>query len=264
MSEENVELVRTYFNVWNAGDMEGLRELYDPDAAMEATPDWPEPGPFVGRDAVMEQLNQARAAFESDSLEFLSDPVAVGEQVIVRTGWHGFGRGPQSDMEWTNVITIRAGRFINVQYIWDHAEALEAVGLWSRPPTRRTRPQPARAGRGSSGSSPPRPRRDACPAGAVGSFVRGTRLEGPAARGVGCWGAGRRTGVDSRSGSRSFRRPRRIVREGSRRPASCCGCARRGCGGDGHRRAARGRGRLAQLGPGGGWPSYGRRPPAFL
>jgi ketosteroid isomerase-like protein len=69
-----------------------------------------------------------RAAFDSDSLD-LSDLVAVGDRVIVRTGWHGSGRGPQSDMEWTNVITIRDGRIINVQYFWDHAEALEAAGL---------------------------------------------------------------------------------------------------------------------------------------
>ena len=129
MSQENVELVRNYFRVWNAGDMEGVRELYDPDAVMEAAPDWPEPGPFVGRDAVMQQLSQARAAFDSDSTELLSDPVAVGDRVIARVGWHGLGRGPQSDMEWTTVSTIRDGRILKVQYFWDHAEALEAAGL---------------------------------------------------------------------------------------------------------------------------------------
>jgi ketosteroid isomerase-like protein len=59
----------------------------------------------------------------------MSDLVAVGERVIVRTGWHGVGQGPQSHMEWTNVFTIRDGRIINVQYFWDHAEALESVGL---------------------------------------------------------------------------------------------------------------------------------------
>jgi ketosteroid isomerase-like protein len=129
MSEENVEVVRTFLKAWNAGDMEGVREMYDPDAVMEVAPDWPEPGPFVGRDAVMQQLDQARAAFDSDSVEFLSDLVAVGDRVIVRIGWHGFGFGPQSDMEWTNVFTIRDGQFINVKYFWDHAEALEAAGL---------------------------------------------------------------------------------------------------------------------------------------
>ena len=30
MSEENVEIVRRGFEVWNAGDMDALRELYDP------------------------------------------------------------------------------------------------------------------------------------------------------------------------------------------------------------------------------------------
>ena len=110
MSQENVEIVRTYFKVWNAGDMEGVRELYDPDVVMEVSPDRPEPGPFVGRNAVMQQLNQARAAFDGDSVESLSDLVAVGDRVIVRTGWHGFGHGPQSDMEWTNVFTtVTAG-----------------------------------------------------------------------------------------------------------------------------------------------------------
>jgi ketosteroid isomerase-like protein len=129
MSQENVEIVRRFFKVWNAGDMEGVRELYDPDAVMAVAPDWPEPGPFVGRDAVMQQLNQARDAFDNDSVELLSDLIAVGDRVIARVGWHGLGRGPQSDMEWTNVFTILDGRLINVQYIWDHAEALEAAGL---------------------------------------------------------------------------------------------------------------------------------------
>jgi ketosteroid isomerase-like protein len=129
MSQENIEVVRTYFKAWNAGDMEGVRELHDPDAVMEAAPDWPEPGPFVGRDAVMQQLSRARDAFDSDSVEFLSDVVAVSDRVIARVGWHGSGRGPQSDMEWTHVSTIRDGRILKAQYFWDHAEALEAAGL---------------------------------------------------------------------------------------------------------------------------------------
>jgi ketosteroid isomerase-like protein len=65
MSQENVEMVRTYLKLWNAGDMEGVRELYDPDAVMEAMPDWPEPGPFIGRDAVMQELNHVRGAQRS-------------------------------------------------------------------------------------------------------------------------------------------------------------------------------------------------------
>ena len=129
MSQENVEIVRSYFKVWNAGDMEGVRELYDPDAVMVVETDWPEPGPFVGRDAVMQQLSKARDAFDSDWAEIVGELVAVDDRVIVRSVWHGVGSGPQSDIEWTNVFTIRDGRFLKVQYLWDHAEALEAAGL---------------------------------------------------------------------------------------------------------------------------------------
>ena len=129
MSQENLEVIRNYVKAWNAGNMEGVRELYDPDAVMEAMPDWPEQGPFVGRDAVIQELNQVRDAFDRDSVEFLSDPVAVGDRVIARTGWHGSGRGPQSDMEWTTVSTIRDGRILKVQYFWDHAKARQAAGL---------------------------------------------------------------------------------------------------------------------------------------
>jgi ketosteroid isomerase-like protein len=129
MSQETVEIVRRYVEVWNAGDMEGVRELLDPGAVMVVVPNWPEPGPFVGRDAVMDHLSKARGAFDSDWLELLSDPRTVDDRVIVRTGWHGVGLGPVSDMEWSTVFTIGDGRILKMQFLWDHAEALEAVGL---------------------------------------------------------------------------------------------------------------------------------------
>jgi ketosteroid isomerase-like protein len=129
MSEENVEVVRKAFAAWNAGNMDAVRELYDPEVIMRAPPGWPEPGPFVGRDAVMQQFKNVRDAFEDDFMEFLSDLVVAGDRVIVRTDWRGSGRGPQSSMEWTVVFTVRNGHIFGVEYFWDHKEALEAAGL---------------------------------------------------------------------------------------------------------------------------------------
>jgi ketosteroid isomerase-like protein len=129
MSEENIELVRAFPKIWNDRNMEGVQELFDPDAVLEVAPDWPEQGPFIGRDAVMGQLNRARATFESDSVEWLGDPVAIGDQVIVRLAWHGLGQGPRSSMQWTAVFTVRHGLFSKLQYFWDHDEALEATRL---------------------------------------------------------------------------------------------------------------------------------------
>jgi ketosteroid isomerase-like protein len=34
MSQENVEIVQAAFAAWNVGDMDALRELYDPDAIL--------------------------------------------------------------------------------------------------------------------------------------------------------------------------------------------------------------------------------------
>jgi ketosteroid isomerase-like protein len=129
MGDPNVELVRTYVDTWNAGDMAGVRELYDPEVIMRVAPDWPEPGPFVGRDAVMRQLNEARAAFEGDWGEIVGEPLAADDRVVVRLTWHGVGRGPHSDMAWTLVFEIRNGLIVGVEYFWDYAEALDAAGL---------------------------------------------------------------------------------------------------------------------------------------
>jgi ketosteroid isomerase-like protein len=131
MSEENVEIVRTYVDTWNSGDMAGMREFYDPDAIMRVAADWPEPGPFVGRDAVMQQLSAARGAFDNEWVEIVGDPLAAGDLVIVRLNWHGTGRGPQSDMEWAVIFSIRNGRISGVEYFWarDYADALKAAGL---------------------------------------------------------------------------------------------------------------------------------------
>ena len=55
MSRENVEIVKAAIAEWNAGDMDGLREVFDPDVIVRLPEGWPEPGPFVGREAVMNQ-----------------------------------------------------------------------------------------------------------------------------------------------------------------------------------------------------------------
>jgi ketosteroid isomerase-like protein len=47
----------------------------------------------------------------------------------VRQVGHGKGRGPEVNAEFTVVCTMRNGKTLVMEYYWDHAEALEAVGL---------------------------------------------------------------------------------------------------------------------------------------
>jgi ketosteroid isomerase-like protein len=129
MSQENVEFVRVGFEAWNAGDMDALRDFLDPDVVQRNPEGWPEPGPLVGREAVMRNWEQARELFDTDTVEPISDFIDAGDQVVVRTTWRGAGRGPEAHLEWTFVVTLRDGRAILQEFFWDHAEALEAVGL---------------------------------------------------------------------------------------------------------------------------------------
>ena len=45
MSQENVEVVRASYEAWNAGDMDAVRALTDPDVLLRHPDGWPEPGP---------------------------------------------------------------------------------------------------------------------------------------------------------------------------------------------------------------------------
>jgi ketosteroid isomerase-like protein len=129
MSRENVEVVRTSYQTWNAGDMVALHEMYDPDAVLvRGLEGWPETVPVVGRDAVIAYFEQLRETWDSDSVEAVSLDDA-GDSVVVRTIWRGVGHGPDLNLEWTVVCTLRRGRIFLLEYFWDHAEALEAVGL---------------------------------------------------------------------------------------------------------------------------------------
>jgi ketosteroid isomerase-like protein len=120
--------MKTYFEVWNSGDMDALRELYDPDVIVRAPKGWPEPGPFVGRDAVLGQWARMRSAFDEDVVE-ASDFMSIANYVVVRMTWHGTGSGPGVDMDVTGTYAVRNGRVFAQEFFWDHAEALKAVGL---------------------------------------------------------------------------------------------------------------------------------------
>jgi ketosteroid isomerase-like protein len=129
MSQENVDVVRRAYEAWNGGDMVAFRELLAPDVIARTPEGWPEPGPFVGREAFLRWCEQLRETWDADALEPISDFIEAGERVAVRQIWHGAGYGPEANLEMTWVGTVRKGKIVFVEFFWDHEEALEAVGL---------------------------------------------------------------------------------------------------------------------------------------
>ena len=105
-----------------------MRDMYDPNIVLHMIPGWPEPGPYAGREAVMRQFAQLRETWDADVGEPISF-VDVGDRVVVGHIWRGFGRGPDANIEMTSIFTFRESRITSLEYFWEHAEALKAVGL---------------------------------------------------------------------------------------------------------------------------------------
>ena len=129
MSQENVKVVRAVFEAWNADDMDAVRDLYDPDVIVRTVEDWPEPGPYVGREAVMRFYGQLRETWDADTNEPVSDFIDVADHVGVRYIWRVTGQGPDANMELTLVFTVRKGKIVYQEFFWDHDEALQTLGL---------------------------------------------------------------------------------------------------------------------------------------
>jgi ketosteroid isomerase-like protein len=123
-----VEIVRAALAAWNAGDMDVVREAMDPNIIVRSIEGWPEPGPFVGREAVMGWFEQVREAWETDAFEPIGF-IDAGDRVVARTVWRGVGHGPESNMDLTIVYTVREGRVFYQEHFWDHAKVLETLGL---------------------------------------------------------------------------------------------------------------------------------------
>ena len=130
MARENVEVVRSIIVAFNAGDMEALRKMLDPDVVIgRELEGWPETGPFVGRDAVMGGWERNREPFGDTATVEPVSIIDAGDRVVVRQIAHVEGRGPALHQEFTTVSTFRNGRIFLIDYFWDYAEALKAVGL---------------------------------------------------------------------------------------------------------------------------------------
>ena len=129
MSREASEVIRAGFDTWNANDMDAYVELLDPDVTWRPPKGWPEPGPYVGRDAVLRQMEQLRKTWDGDVLEPIEDFIVAGDRVLVRVVWRAGGHGPPLNLEVTGIWTVRDGKICGIEFFQDHAEALEAVGL---------------------------------------------------------------------------------------------------------------------------------------
>jgi ketosteroid isomerase-like protein len=130
MSEENVEIVLEYLRGVEANDIEGVAALMDPEITATAVPGWPEPGPFVGRDANLAEIKRLTDWGKSRFTDI--DVVAdEGDWVVVALRWHvrGAGSGISTHFDGAVAVRVKEGRAIEWHNRWSRDGALEAAGL---------------------------------------------------------------------------------------------------------------------------------------
>ena len=133
MSQENVEIVRAAYRTYIAGDRDAYLDFFAED--VEARPDasFPEANPVRGREELKSFLAEIEADWEGGaSGGVITEVFPVGDdRVVTVADWGGRGRASGIDVRssLTSILTIRDGRIVKIEWFFDHAAALQAVGL---------------------------------------------------------------------------------------------------------------------------------------
>ena len=136
MSQENVELVRRLFALWNrtsglgeeAADLAG--EFFDPDVEWHDQPELPGATVHHGIEELGRHLAAAQEALDYDRTDLL-EVLDADPRVLAAYSIHARGRasGTPVERDAFQVYTFRGGRIASVEIFGTRGEALEAAGL---------------------------------------------------------------------------------------------------------------------------------------
>ena len=129
MSQENAELMRAWFECWNATGNPDLSAL-DPGLIYHPRADEPDPSPHVGRDAYEQLLRGFIESFAEIKFDVLKVREA-GDYVVASTVLRCRVRdsGISVNEAYVFVIRVRDGLVVEGWEYRTMEEALEAVGL---------------------------------------------------------------------------------------------------------------------------------------
>jgi ketosteroid isomerase-like protein len=133
MSQENVEVVRAFYDRWDAQDLGPAFELLAPKVEWHTAPTSLSAGRTLhGVKAVLQHMNElldVEAVEEADvTIERIRD---LGEEVLVleREIYVGRTSGVRTEARTGGIYKVVEGRIVRVRGFMSHEEALEAAGL---------------------------------------------------------------------------------------------------------------------------------------
>jgi ketosteroid isomerase-like protein len=131
MSEENVEIVRRFYELSPQDDPGRVTSFFDPQVVVKNTPKSPEARTFVGYTGLQDWITGVQEAIADVRWE-ADDFIPVGEDRVLVPGCvRGRGRATDLPVEVrsASIFTLRDGRIVEVRAYDTMDEALEAAGL---------------------------------------------------------------------------------------------------------------------------------------
>jgi ketosteroid isomerase-like protein len=132
MSQDNVEIVRRYYEAYARGGVDQLMEFWSDDIDHRAaTGGIDDTGPTLGKNAMRKHIGDWIDTFDEFWFEAM-EVIDAGEDRVVaveRFGGRAKLSGVETDQTGAVVLTIREGKIARCREYGTRAEALEAVGL---------------------------------------------------------------------------------------------------------------------------------------
>jgi uncharacterized protein (TIGR02246 family) len=124
----HADVVRELARRWNAGDVEGVLDMYTEDAVMFSGADWPEQTTWHGREGIGSNIEDWRAVWDSTELE-IRRIETFGERVVAEGAWNARGRssGVSGALPVIAMCTVRHGKIASVEWFTDYDTAVAAA-----------------------------------------------------------------------------------------------------------------------------------------
>jgi ketosteroid isomerase-like protein len=130
MSEENVEVVRRWFELFSRGRMEAALRYVDPAIETIEGAELPGAASYSGHAGLAMAYDHWAGQWDDLRIE-LKELIDAGSDVVAVTRHHGTGRASGAAVQAlvAYVFTVEHGKLVRLRIFNTKAEALEAVGL---------------------------------------------------------------------------------------------------------------------------------------
>jgi ketosteroid isomerase-like protein len=131
MSQENVEVVKAFMGLFEAGDRDAWRDYFDPDVVWDTSAsEMPAGGIYHGHEGIERFFREWLGAWDQYEVE-TREYIDAGDSVVLVFRQSGIGRGSgvRTERDFFGVYELSASKVIRYRLYESRREALEAAGL---------------------------------------------------------------------------------------------------------------------------------------